>query len=110
MGRSLLEMELKNKNVVIEDICVRFPTSMNPPSSMSTDMGEATFRDRQLLWRVPVLNASENTCNLELHDVADALQRGPIVFEALRRCHVWSPVEILECYNQETNEEIQFEC
>lgn len=108
--RFVLDMELKHNDVVIEDIRISFPSSGIPPSNVNVDIGEAIFCNTQLLWQVPALNANDRKGRIEFCVAADAMPMAPVAFEAFSRTHVLKPIEILECYTQETEERIEFEC
>jgi len=107
--RSVLEVELKHDNLVIEDVRISFSPSVGSPSNVDVDIGEVTRRGTQWLWQVPAFNANESKGRLEFCAAADAMSMAPIVFKAMSRCHALNPIELIECYNQETEERIVVE-
>jgi len=125
--RAILEVELKNTRILIEDIRISFlslaptakPPSLcdadfaptaKPPSICNADVGEATFQDSALHWQIPALNVTESKARLTFSVDADPVSVKPDHFKALVRDHMQCPLEIIDCYQQGTNEHIKFEC
>jgi len=106
----VLELELTDQSAVLENVTISFPVSAGArPNVESASPGEAGFRDNQVIWYIPVFDASEGSGTLQFKANADAASMLPGLFEATQsttRC----PMEILECYHQASKDAISFAC
>jgi len=104
----VLELELTDQSVVLENITIAFPVSGGArPEVESASPGEAGFRDNQVIWYIPVFDASEGNGTLQFKANADTSSMLPATFEATQsttRC----PMDILECYHQASKDAITY--
>lgn len=107
----VLELELTDQDATLENVCIAFPASdSSRPSVSSASPGEAAHRDGQVVWHIPVFDASEGSGTLEFTANADTATLLPATFEATQSGITRCPMEILECYHQAGKDAISFAC
>jgi len=106
----VLELELTDESAVLENVTISFPVSGGArPAVESASPGEAGFRDNQVIWYIPVFDASAGSGTLQFKANADMSSMLPARFEATQsttRC----PMDILECYHQSSKDAITYSC
>lgn len=106
----VLELELTDQSAVLENVTITFPVSGGArPQVDSASPGEAGFRNDQVVWYIPVFDASSGSGTLQFKANADTSSMLPATFEAIQtttRC----PMQILECFHQESKDAISFAC
>merc|ERR1712129_369138 len=104
-------LELTDPDATLENVCIAFPASNSSrPSVSSASPGAAAHRDGQVVWHIPIFDASEGSGVLEFTASADAAMLLPATFEASQSGITRCPVEILECYHQARKDAISFAC
>merc|ERR1712071_586758 len=107
----VLELELTDDNATLENVLICFPASASArPSVSSVSPGEAAYRDGRIMWHIPVFDKSEGSGTLEFTAAANTASLLPATFEAQQTGITRCPMEILECYHQESKEAIEFAC
>jgi len=108
----VLEYELTNNDICLEDVHITFPC---PPSGrpciVSVEPGEAVYDagNQQVHWAIPSMDKGEGTTGtLEFTAAADTATLLPFQFLATRRGITKCPMEILECYHQESKDVINY--
>merc|ERR1712187_917660 len=104
------ELELTNKAIVLEDVCIRFQVPLAArPNVLKVDLGKADFDEvsSEVRWLIPRLDSGEVSGNLDFTVACDAASL-TYIFEAARRGHTQCPMDILECYHQEKKDAIGF--
>jgi len=109
----VLELELTDANVALDEVIVRFPAAPSSrPQISNAEPGEAVYDTgtQQIFWQIPLLDKNESTANLEFSASADSASLLPCTLQAVRRGQTKCPMEITECYHQESSNEIAFAC
>lgn len=106
----LLEVELTDQNATLENVTICFPVSRSArPQVERASPGEATYKDGQVIWYIPVLDSSEGSGTLQFKASDDVASMLPVSFEAVQsttKC----PMEIMECYHQAGKDAVNFAC
>eukprot|EP00931_Biecheleriopsis_adriatica_P034660 TRINITY_DN19_c0_g2_i1.p1 TRINITY_DN19_c0_g2~~TRINITY_DN19_c0_g2_i1.p1 ORF type:complete len:575 (-),score=126.81 TRINITY_DN19_c0_g2_i1:81-1664(-) len=108
----VLELELTDTSLTLEDVRICFPAGPSSrPQISSAEPGEASWDgQREICWRIPVLDKSETNGTFEFFAASDAVSLMPFTFDAVRNGATKCPVEILECYHMEKKDTIAFAC
>lgn len=107
----VLELELTDGNANLENVLICFPA---PASSRleiaSASLGDAEYKDGQLMWHIPVFGSSEGSGMLEFSASCDEASLLPAQFEATQTGTTNCPMDILKCYHQARNDVIDVAC
>jgi len=107
----VLEFELTDNNITLENVNIRFPCLPNAkPQISSAEPGEARYdaSSQEVHWHIPLIDKNEGSGTMEFMAAADTASLLPYTFEATNRGSTKCPVEILECYHQESKNAIDF--
>eukprot|EP00747_Dinoflagellata_sp_TGD_P186108 gnl/TRDRNA2_/TRDRNA2_42979_c0_seq1.p1 gnl/TRDRNA2_/TRDRNA2_42979_c0~~gnl/TRDRNA2_/TRDRNA2_42979_c0_seq1.p1 ORF type:complete len:422 (+),score=111.17 gnl/TRDRNA2_/TRDRNA2_42979_c0_seq1:186-1268(+) len=109
----VLEFELSDESMTLENVHIRFPCMPNArPQVSSAEPGEASYdqSSQEVHWYIPVIDKSEGTGTLEFTASTDTASLLPYTFEAVNKGNTKCPMNILECYHQESKNGIDFNC